>query len=74
MDTAVAQNKGNRFSGVVLELKTLSDAPHWMMDLVMHFDLERTGQLQVLYRGLAGVAFRADGPSAPCTRRRCSHW
>lgn len=43
MDTALAQNKQNSFSGVVLELKSLSDAPQWMIDLVMHFNLVRIG-------------------------------
>jgi hypothetical protein len=43
MDTSLIQKKGNTFSGVVLELKTLSDAPQWMIDLVEHFNLERTG-------------------------------
>jgi len=43
MDTPLLQNKQNPFSGVVLELKTLSDAPQWMIDLVMHFNLVRTG-------------------------------
>lgn len=43
MDSVLAQNKTFPFSGVVLELKTLSDAPQWMIDLVMHFGLARTG-------------------------------
>lgn len=43
MDSSVAQNKHFPFSGVILELKTLSDAPHWMIDLVSQFGLERTG-------------------------------
>lgn len=43
MDNNLAQNKSLPFSGIVLELKTLSDAPHWMIDLVQHFGLERTG-------------------------------
>ena len=43
MDNNLVQNKSNSFSGVVLELKTLSDAPEWMMDLVRYFALERTG-------------------------------
>lgn len=43
MDTDLAQRKLYPFSGVVLELKTLSDAPHWMIDCVRHFDLVRTG-------------------------------
>jgi hypothetical protein len=43
LDTALAQNKQFNFSGVILELKTLSDTPRWMIDLVQHFDLVRTG-------------------------------
>ena len=43
IDSPMTQNKQNRFSGIVLELKTLSDAPLWMIDLVEYFNLERTG-------------------------------
>ncbi len=43
VDSALSQNKQYPFSGVVLELKTLSDAPNWMIDLVKHFDLVRVG-------------------------------
>ncbi|MCE9612954.1 MAG: polyphosphate polymerase domain-containing protein [Lentisphaerae bacterium] len=43
MDTSLSQNKQYRFSGIVLELKTLSDTPEWMIHLVEHFDLARTG-------------------------------
>ncbi len=43
MDASVAQNKQQPFSGVVLELKTLSEAPRWMIDMVVEFGLERTG-------------------------------
>ena len=43
MDSCLSQNKGYQFSGVVMELKTTSDAPHWMMDLVVQFNLARTG-------------------------------
>jgi hypothetical protein len=43
MDGALIQNKANAFSGIILEIKTLSDAPQWMVDLVMQFSLERTG-------------------------------
>lgn len=42
-DTVAVQNKGMRQSGVVLELKTLSEAPQWMLDLVKDFELVRTG-------------------------------
>lgn len=43
MDSALAQNKQYNFSGVVMELKTLSDTPQWMIHLVEHFGLARTG-------------------------------
>lgn len=43
MDSSVTQNKGLSLSGVVLELKTLNEAPVWMLDLVREFDLVRTG-------------------------------
>lgn len=43
MDTPYAQNKDFAFSGIILEIKTLSEAPQWMMDLIMHFNLERGG-------------------------------
>ena len=43
MDSSGAQRKHYPFSGVVLELKTLSRAPVWMIDLVKYFQLTRTG-------------------------------
>jgi hypothetical protein len=43
MDSSTVQNHDVPYSGVVLELKTLSDAPHWMLDLVERFELERVG-------------------------------
>lgn len=43
MDSTLAQNKLFDFSGLVLELKALSDTPQWMVDLVKHFDLVRVG-------------------------------
>ena len=43
VDSSLAQNKLFHFSGVVLELKTLSDVPHWMIDLVKTFSLVRVG-------------------------------
>jgi hypothetical protein len=59
MDTSLAQNKMNRYSGIILELKTLRDAPQWMVDMVMEFDLVRTGnckyatavELESVFRG-----------------------
>lgn len=43
MDTPYSQNKDLPFSGVILEIKTLSDSPHWMIDLVERFELVRGG-------------------------------
>ena len=67
MDTGLVQNKMNRYSGIVLELKTLSDAPQWMIDLVMEFDLVRTGnckyttavELESIFRGTSEMPFYA---------------
>jgi len=41
MDSSVALNRA--FSGVILELKTYSDAPQWMSELTERFSLSRTG-------------------------------
>ena len=41
MDSPVALNRP--FSGVILELKTYSDAPQWMSELTERFSLNRTG-------------------------------
>ena len=41
MDSETALNRN--FSGVVLELKTFSDAPLWMVELTERFDLVRIG-------------------------------
>ncbi len=43
MDSALYQRKNFDFSGVILELKTLNDAPQWMIDTVIKFNLERMG-------------------------------
>lgn len=43
MDTPFAQNKNYPFSGTIMEIKTLCDAPRWMLDLIVHFQLETTG-------------------------------
>jgi hypothetical protein len=59
MDTPSAQNKEKEYSGLVMEIKTLADAPQWMLDLVTEFDLVRTGNckyscalsLESLFRG-----------------------
>jgi len=59
MDTSLAQDKLNPFSAVIMEVKTLSEAPMWMMDMIMQFNLERVGNckyssavwLEAVYRG-----------------------
>ena len=63
IDSSMTQNKQYPFSGVVLELKTLSDVPHWIVDLVQEFDLVRTGNckyssavwVESLFRGSPDV-------------------
>ena len=42
MDTNFAQGKSYDYSGVVLELKALHNAPAWMVDLTRQFNLVRT--------------------------------
>jgi SPX domain protein involved in polyphosphate accumulation len=64
IDCSLAQNKDYRFSGVVLELKTLGDAPQWMVDLVMHFGLERTGNCKYATAVALESLFRG-GPPGP---------
>jgi hypothetical protein len=64
IDSTLTQNKNNLFSGVVLELKTLSDAPMWMMDLVANFELARTGHCK--YSNAVWVESMFKGtPAAP---------
>ena len=43
MDSSEAQGFGLPYSAVVLEVKTLSHAPAWAMDLVERFQLKRCG-------------------------------
>jgi hypothetical protein len=43
IDTSQAMNSPFPSSPVILELKALSDAPVWMLELVTHFGLVRTG-------------------------------
>ncbi|MFC1453475.1 VTC domain-containing protein, partial [Verrucomicrobiota bacterium] len=64
LDTPLIQNKDYGFSGVVLELKTLSDTPQWMIDLVMEFDLVRTGHCKYSNAVWAESLFRGT-PDAP---------
>lgn len=43
MDSTEAQGFGLSYSGVVLEVKTLSHTPVWVMDLVQRFQLRKSG-------------------------------
>jgi len=43
MDSTQAQGFGLPYSGVVLEVKTLSHTPVWVMDLVERFELKKKG-------------------------------
>ncbi len=43
MDSAEAQGFGLSYSGYVLEVKTLSHMPLWVMDMVERFQLQRSG-------------------------------
>ncbi|MEI6971118.1 MAG: polyphosphate polymerase domain-containing protein [bacterium] len=43
MDSSMAQDKGFLFSGVVLELKAMSNVPEWLVELVEKFNLARVG-------------------------------
>lgn len=63
IDCSLAQNKDYRFSGVVLELKTLGDAPQWMVDLVMHFGLVRTGNCKYATAVALESLFRGSPPA-----------
>jgi len=68
MDSSLVQNKGLPCSAVVLELKTLSSAPCWMIELVKQFGLVRTGNckystaigLESLFRGTPAQPGYAD--------------
>ncbi len=43
MDSQIAQGQGLPYSGVVMEVKTLSYMPVWVLDLVQRFNLRRSG-------------------------------
>lgn len=43
MDSSLVQGMEYPFSAIILELKTLNDAPSWMLEVVRQFDLTRTG-------------------------------
>jgi hypothetical protein len=64
MDTSLMQNKMLPFSGVVLELKTVGDAPRWMVDMAREFDLERDGHCKYSNAVLGEAMFRGT-PEAP---------
>ncbi|MDP6631268.1 MAG: polyphosphate polymerase domain-containing protein [Kiritimatiellia bacterium] len=61
MDTTVAQRKDFVYSGVVLELKTLGDAPVWMIDLVEQLGLERMGNCKYSTAIWQELSFRGMG-------------
>jgi len=58
MDTTIAQRKDFSYSGVVLELKTLGNAPVWMIDLVQQLGLERMGNCKYSTAIWKELAFR----------------
>ncbi len=64
LDSTLDQDKQLNFSGVILELKTLSDTPRWMIDLVMHFDLVRCGNCKYSSGIWAESVFRGS-PEIP---------
>lgn len=43
MDMPLAQDKNLSFSGAVLEVKTMNEAPHWIKDLATYFNLDKVG-------------------------------
>lgn len=65
MDACVQQNKQYSFSGVVLELKTLCDAPLWMIDLVREFNLVRVGNCKYSTAVWNEALFQGEGVEAP---------
>ncbi len=64
MDTCLQQYKQFPFSGVVLELKTLMDAPQWMLDVVAEFDLSRMGNCKYSTAIWSEAIFRGT-PDSP---------
>jgi hypothetical protein len=65
IDTGLVQNKLYKFSGVVLEIKTLLDVPLWITDMCREFDLVRTGHCKYSNALWAESVFRGttDLPS-----------
>jgi len=80
MDSSFAQGKDLPFSGVVLELKTCSSAPRWMVELTREFDLVRTGNCKYstalwtegLFRGTPVQSDFSADPFEPIPVRRPS--
>lgn len=64
VDSSLAQNKFNPWSGVILELKTLSEAPRWMVEMTREFDLERDGNCKYSGAVWSESLFRGV-PAAP---------
>ena len=68
IDSSLIQNKFYNFSGVVLELKMLSNVPRWIEELVKHFELVQTGHCKYsnaiwaesLFRGTTGAPMYAS--------------
>ena len=73
MDSPLVQNKGMPCSGVVLELKTLSNAPTWMIDLVEQFGLVRTGNCKYSSAVWLESLFRGT-PALPTYAGECFGW
>ena len=65
MDNALQQYKQYPFSGVVLELKTLYDAPSWMINLVHDFDLTRIGNCKYSTAVWNEAIFQGEVAEAP---------
>lgn len=69
MDSTMIQDKDYRFSGVVLELKAMSNVPEWLVEVVEKFDLARTGNckyssaiyVEALFRGNTAAPEYASG-------------
>ena len=59
-DSSLAQTHDLGYSAVVLELKTLPDAPHWMLDLIETFELERTGNCKYSTAVWREAVFRGE--------------
>jgi hypothetical protein len=64
IDTPIIQNKNLPYSGVVLEIKTLSDVPDWMLNLISDFGLVRTGHCKYS-NGIWAESLFMGGPDTP---------